>query len=153
MSSEPSRAERSSLLVATGFASIVSLADILVLTFHDIVHPPEVDFGLSGIRPGHFLLGHFLTLGLLAVTFVTRRRYVGAFLYSLLCFTPFMVELAKSYHILYHHDLIYTQSFLSILNLIGNPFDFLIAMVLPLIALWLLSLAIRPLVKIESDSR
>jgi hypothetical protein len=154
MNTQPSTTERANLLVITGFASLLSLSDILVVYLHPLFDPPKskIDFGISQIGPDPFILGHTLTVGLFVILFFTKRRYLGAFLYCLLCLLPYIVELSKAYHILYHHDIIYTQSFLSVLRLIGNPMDFLVTLLLLVIGLWLLSLTIRPLLRIQPPS-
>jgi hypothetical protein len=154
MNKQPSTTERANLLVATGLVSVLSLTDILVILLHPVFDPPrtKISFGISDPGPDPFILGHVLTIGLIVMAFLATRRYVGVFLWCMLCLSLFIFELAKSYHIVYHTDLIYTNTFLGLLGLIGNPIDFLVPILLLPICLWLLSLTIRPLIRMHQAS-
>lgn len=153
MNSKFSKTERANLLIFAGLISGLAVVNLSVIGFHNQLHPPpKLSFGISSAPASSFPIGHFLTIGFFFVVFFTKRRFIPSLIYAALCLLPFITEFAQAYHAVYHYsELLDTHSGLRVLYMIGNPLDYLVTVLLLIVACWLLSIIIRPYVTIESD--
>jgi hypothetical protein len=152
MESLVSRNERASLLVVSGFISLVSITNLLAIEIHKAVHPPAISFAVHGDLAGYFPIGHLITACLFAVVLFSRRGYVLSLSWTVLALAPFVADLARAYLAIVHNsDILFTQPGLNLLWIVANPFDYLVTLLLLIFSLWQLSIIVRRYVRIESD--
>jgi hypothetical protein len=148
--------ERANLLTFAGFISSLSLFNLLAIAIHGVIHPSSPLLEKIVVHPtpaSLFPLGHGLAAPLFLVVLFTTRRFVPMLVYSLLSLLPFVVQFARYYHTIYENsDVLFSQPGLNLLYVLANPIDCIVAGLLVFLALWQLSIIVRPYVRIESDS-
>ena len=102
--------------------------------------------------PSYFPIGHLIAVFLFLVILLSRRSYIPSLAWTIFGLLLFIADFSRSYlAILHNPDILYTQTGLNLLWMIANPFDYLVAILLPAFSLWLLSIIVRRYVRIESD--
>ena len=148
-----SRNERAIFLVLCGFISLVSIVNFLAIILHKVVHPPDLNISFSGhVPPSYFPIGHLIAMFLVLVVLLSRRNYIPSLTWTIFALLPFIADFSRSYLVILHNpDIFYTLTGLNLLSTIANPFDYLVSVLLLILALWQLSIIVRRYVRIESD--